>query len=580
MLCAPYRNELIDLQVEPSEAAELISLCLSLPSVRITRRELCDLEMLAVGAFSPLRTFMGADDYKSVVETMRLADGTLFPIPINLTVDDIADIELGSDIALRSPNNDLLALMSISEIYESNRSEFAKAVLGTSDLRHPMVAELSDMGRYCLSGPLRVIKLPEYHDFRELRMSPIKTRKQLKSLGDGNVVAFHTRNPLHRAHEEMMKRGAASVGGTLLLHPTVGLTKPGDVEHVTRVRTYKAFIEHSVPREKALLGIIPLAMRMAGPREALFHAIVRRNYGASHFIIGRDHASPGADSKGQPFYPPFAAQELAEQHSEELGIEMITFPELRYFPADGKWKSADVPELVGRSVAVSGTSIRNDLGNGVAIPRWSMQPATAEILSDAFPPKHKQGVCIWFTGLSASGKSTTAEILTVLLQEEGRQVSLLDGDVVRTHLSKGLGFSKEDRNTNVSRIGFVASEIVRHGGIAICAAISPYRESRNSVRTMFEPGKFTEVFVSTPLEVCESRDPKGMYAMSRRGDIENFTGTDDTYEIPEAPEITLETVDHTARENAERIIEYLRHEGFLKQQLRAAAGASRNGGTQ
>ena len=578
MLCTPYKDELIDLRIGSSEAAELTSYGVTLASIRITQRELCDLEMLAVGAFSPLRTFMTAKDYRSVVESMRLADGTLFPIPITLAIDDISEIRMDHDIALRSPNNDLLAILSIADIYEWDQTEFANDVLGTNDPKHPMVAEMSGVRRYCLSGPLQVIKLPEYHDFRELRMTPLETRKRLEVIENSKVVAFHTRNPLHRAHEVMMKRGAATVGGTLLLHPTVGLTKPGDVGHITRVRTYKAFTEQSFSKENALLGIVPLAMRMAGPREALFHAIVRRNYGANHFIIGRDHASPGEDSNGNPFYPPYAAQDLAKSYSEEIGVEIVTFPELRYFPDDDKWRSAQRPELHKCSVSVSGTSIRKELKDGKAIPKWAMQSTAAEILSEAFPPKHRQGVCIWFTGLSAAGKSTTADILTVLLQEEGRQVSLLDGDVVRTHLSKDLGFSREDRIANVSRIGFVASEVVRHGGIAICAAISPYRESRDSVRMMFEPGKFVEVFVDTPIEVCEGRDPKGLYAMARRGEIDNFTGTDDIYEVPDDPEIILDTVFQTARENAERIIGHLREKGFLRQRKGAATRSARPGG--
>ena len=579
MTGAQYNPRLVDLRTDPTETAELLSYAGSIPSVQLSQRELCDLEMLASGAFSPLWTFMSAADYKSVLETMRLCDGTLFPIPITLSAGDLAGIKLDCDIALRGPKNDLLAIMSVADIYETDHTQFADSVLGTLDPRHPMLAEVSSTGRFNLSGPLRVMRLPEYHDFRELRLTPLQTRERLASMGRSNVVAFHTRNPVHRAHEEMMKKATEMMDSTLLLHPAVGMTNPGDVEHVTRVRTYKAFADACFAKGKALLSIIPLAMRMAGPREALLHAIIRRNYGATHFIVGRDHASPGLDSNGNPFYEPLAAQELARSYAEEIGVEVIAFPEMRYFPKEDKWVSSEEPVPIKGSVSVSGTAIRRDyLAHGKSIPGWIMRKQVSEILSGAFPARNKQGVCIWFTGLSAAGKSTTAEILTMLLQEHGRQISVLDGDVVRTHLSKGLGFSREDRDANISRIGFVASEIVRHGGVAICAAISPYRESRNKVRTMFEPGNFIEVFVDTPLEVCEARDPKGMYAMSRRGEIVNFTGTDDIYETPGSPELILDTVERTARENAESIVEYLRTEGFLAPHTQVATGSGISGG--
>jgi len=578
MLITPYKENLVDLMAARDAQPELFSYAAGLRSIQLTERETCDLELLATGAFSPLRTFISSADYRSVLETMRSFDGTLFPIPITLTVSQPSEIKLDRDIVLRSRKNDLLAIMSVTEIYEWDHTEFAESVLGTSDPRHSMVAEICSLGRFNLSGKLQVLRLPEYHDFRELRLTPRQTRERLDSLGRSNIVAFHTRNPLHRAHEEMTRRAIEKVDGTLLLHPTVGMTKPGDVDHITRVRTCKAVAELGYPKEKVLLSVIPLAMRMAGPREALFHAIVRRNYGASHFIVGRDHASPGANTLGQPFYEPFAAQKLAQEHGAEIGVETLAFPELRYLPKEDRWVDAEEIEP-GTSVSVSGTSIRSDfLANGKEIPNWMMRTQVSEILSEAYPPRRKQGMCVWFTGLSGAGKSTTAEVLTALLQEEGRQVSLLDGDVVRTHLSKGLGFSRADRDANISRIGFVASEIVRHGGMVICAAISPYRDSRNRVRSMFASGNFLEVFVDTSLDVCEERDTKGMYAKARRGEIANFTGTDDIYEVPEAPDIVLETIGHSARENAEKIMEHLRAEGFLAQRTQMASGVGRTGG--
>lgn len=279
------------------------------------------------------------------------------------------------------------------------------------------------------------------------------------------MVAFQTRNPLHRAHEELTKRAVAAVDGVLLLHPVVGLTKPGDVDHFTRVRTYKALAGRYYDADRIVLALLPLAMRMAGPREALWHALIRRNFGASHLIVGRDHASPGLDSRGRPFYGPFDAQALVARHAEELGVAMVPFGEVVYLPDEARYEEADKVGAGRRTAALSGTQVRDDyLGAGRLLPDWFTRPEVAEILADTYPPRHKRGVCIWFTGLSGAGKSTTADVLTVRLQEAGRQVTVLDGDVVRTHLSKGLGFSKEDRDLNIRRIGFVAGEIVRHGG--------------------------------------------------------------------------------------------------------------------
>ena len=398
-------------------------------------------------------------------------------------------------------------------------------------------------GRVNISGPLQVLQLPPHHDFTGLRKTPAETRASLAEFGHANVVAFQTRNPLHRAHEELTKRAAASVDGTLLLHPVVGLTKPGDVDHYTRVRTYQALTQNHYESDRVLLSLLPLAMRLAGPREALWHAIIRRNYGANHLIVGRDHASPGVDSAGNPFYGPYDAQEIVERFSDETGVGAVTFQEMVYVPDDDRYEEVTALPEGARTASISGTQVREEyLGQGLALPGWFTRPEVADILAESYPPRHRQGVCIWFTGLSGAGKSTTAEALTDLLMEHGRQVTVLDGDVVRTHLSKGLGFSREDRDTNILRIGFVASEIVRHGGVAVCAAVSPYSAARNEVRAMVGAEHFIEVFVDTPLAVCEERDSKGMYAMARRGEITGFTGIDDPYEAPENPEITLDTV--------------------------------------
>jgi sulfate adenylyltransferase len=507
---------------------------------------------------------MGKADYERVVHEMRLADGTLFPIPLTLPVSADAPVRLNADIALRDARNDLLAIMTVEEMYDWSRAELAQHVFGTQDARHPLVAELHRWGERFISGTLRVLRLPARYDFKAMRLSPSEVRERLENIGRPNVVAFQTRNPLHRAHEELTKRAAENADATLLLHPVVGMTKPGDVDHYTRVRAYKALTERYYD-DQALLALLPLAMRMAGPREALWHAIIRRNYGANHFIVGRDHAGPGNDSFGRPFYDPYAAQELVAQHASEIGITMIPFHELVYVQNEDRYEEESrVPE--GATVAkLSGTQVREDyLERGRALPGWFTRPEVADVLAESYPPRHKQGICIWFTGLSGAGKSTTAEILTALLMERGRQVTVLDGDVIRTHLSKGLGFSKEDRDANILRIGFVASEIVRHGGAVICAAISPYRATRDQVRALVGTDRFVEVFVDTPLNVCEARDTKGMYARARRGEITGFTGIDDPYEAPLNPELTLDTVQSSAEDNAHLITSWLAEHGWLR----------------
>ncbi len=565
MLIEPYKGRLIDLLSDDGESAGILDYVADRPSIILTPRQTCDLELLATGAFSPVDRFMSEQDFLGVVNEMRLADGTLFPIPITLSVEKLQGIEPGVEVALRDPRNELLATMTVSEIYEWDRRSFAEKVLGTADLRHPLVAELQTWGRFNLSGPLTVIKLPEYHDFSDLRLTPGQTRKRLEEMGRPNVVAFQTRNPLHRAHEALIDRAIRQTETTLLIHPTVGMSRPGDIDHFTRVRTYRVVSGLAFPRNRAVLALLPLAMRMAGPREAVWHAIIRRNYGANHLIVGRDHASPGMDANGRAFYPPFAAQTLAQELSDEVGVKILPFDEFVYVPSEGRYEEASKVSAGRSIVSVSGTKIRDDfLNRGRALPSWLTRPEVAGILSESHLPSHQRGVCLWFTGLSGAGKSSTAEIVATKLLEEGRRSTLLDGDVVRTHLSKGLGFSREDRMTNVRRIGFVASEIVRHGGIAICAAISPYKETRAEVRQMFEEGSFIEVFVDTPLQVCEQRDTKGMYAMARSGKLTNFTGISDDYEAPDGPELVLRTEMVTALENAVGIVEFLRSRGFLK----------------
>jgi sulfate adenylyltransferase len=566
-LITPYGGELINLMVDGAERAELRAYANTLPSIRISDRAACDLELLATGGFSPLDRFMSQADHQSVIDTMRLTNGYLFPIPVPLPVDeeDAAKIKVGRDIALRSPGNELLAIMNVEEVYEWDRDEVALKAFGTLDTRHPIVAEMHGWGRYFISGPMRVLQLPNRYDFKSLRLTPAETRARLERFGHRNVIAFQTRNPLHRVHEELTKRATMEKDGVLLLHPSVGMTKPGDVDHFTRVRTYKALAQRYYDQDRILLSLLPLAMRMGGPREALWHAIIRRNHGANHLIVGRDHAGPGSDSNGQPFYGPYDAQQMVEKYSEELGVAAVPFQMLVYLPEEDRYEEVTKVTKETKTASISGTQVREQyLHNGKQLPEWFTRPEVAEILAETYPPRYRQGVCVWFTGLHNAGKSTTANVLTTLLQEYGRNVTLLDGDVVRTHFSEGLGFSKEDRNDHVRRIGFVASEISRHGGIVVCAAVSPYRATRNEVRNMIGGENYVEVFVDTPLEVCEQRDTKGLYARARRGEIQGFTGIDDPYEPPQHPELTIETLEHSPEENARMVLNMLIEQGFVR----------------
>ncbi len=569
-LIPPYGGKLVNLVVEGKEREELLARAGKLPSIKITMRNMCDLELIATGGFSPLTTFMGKADYDRVLKEMRLADGTLFPLPITLTADPKELPTVGEELALRSANFDLIAVITLDEVYHWDAETEATLAYGSNDSKHPMVSEMQRWNKVCISGPMKVVNLPKYYDFVNLRHTPAQVREMLEKMGHDNVVAFQTRNPLHRIHEELTKRAAAEVKGSLIVHPVVGMTKPGDVDHYTRVRTYKALVENYYDKKDTMLSLLPLAMRMAGPKEALLHAISRRNHGANHFIVGRDHAGPGNDSSGKPFYGPYDAQEIMKQYEAELGVKMVPFEMLVYLPDEARYvEEKDVPK--GAKVAnISGTQVRDDyLAKGKLLPEWFTRPETAEILREMYPPRHKQGFCIWFTGLSGSGKSATTEVLTTLLLERGREIAILDGDVVRTHLSKGLGFSKEDRDTNIIRIGFVAGEIVHASGAVICAAISPYRATRAEAHKMVGEN-FIEVYMDTPVEICEQRDVKGLYAKARQAMIDGkpmgFTGVDNPYEQPIEPAITLKGFGASAEENARIVISYLEEQGYIAKQ--------------
>ncbi|HET7131581.1 MAG TPA: bifunctional sulfate adenylyltransferase/adenylylsulfate kinase [Gammaproteobacteria bacterium] len=564
----PHGGELKNLYLDATQAAAEKKRARDLPSWDLTMRQTCDVEMLLNGAFSPLEGFMGEQDYRRVLSDMRLASGVLWPMPVNLDVTPVfADkLKLGDHIALRDAEGVLVATMEVSSIYRPNKELEARSVFGTVDEKHPGVSYLNRRtNEVYLGGKLRGVEPPMHYDFKHLRDTPQELRDRFQKLGWRKVVAFQTRNPMHRAHQELTFRAAREVEANLLIQPTVGMTKPGDVDHYTRVRCYEHLIKH-YPEQTTALSLLPLAMRMGGPREAVWHAIIRKNYGCTHFIVGRDHAGPGIDSQGKPFYGPYDAQKLMKQYEDELDITMVPFRQMVYVEDKAQYFPEDEVEKGWRTLDISGTELRRRLQEGADIPEWFSFPDVVAELRRTHPPRHKQGFTVFFTGLSGSGKSTVANALMVKLMEAGgRPVTLLDGDLVRKHLSSELGFSKEHRDLNIQRIGYVASEITKNGGIAICAPIAPYAATRKAVREMIEPlGGFLEIHVATPIEVCEARDRKGLYAKARAGILKGFTGIDDPYEAPEKPEMRLDTAELTPDLAAHRILVKLESFGFIR----------------
>jgi sulfate adenylyltransferase len=522
------------------EAADLVSWDL-------TPRQICDLELLMNGGFNPLKGFLTEEDYNGVVENMRLADGSLWPMPINLDVseDFAASLEVGQDIALRDQEGVILATMTVTDNWVPNKAREAEKVFGADDDAHPAVNYLHNQaGKVYLGGPVTGIQQPIHYDFRGRRDTPNELRALFRKLGWRKVVAFQTRNPLHRAHQELTFRAAREAEANLLIHPVVGMTKPGDVDHFTRVRCYEAVLD-KYPAATTSMSLLNLAMRMAGPREAVWHGLIRANHGCTHFIVGRDHAGPGKNSAGEDFYGPYDAQDLFRAHEEEIGITMVDFKHMVYVQERAQYEPND--EIADRDnvtiLNISGTELRRRLAEGLEIPEWFSFPEVVKELRRTKPPRSKQGFTVFFTGFSGSGKSTIANALMVKLMEMGgRPVTLLDGDIVRKNLSSELGFSKEHRDLNIRRIGYVASEITKNGGIAICAPIAPYATTRRAVREDVESfGAFVEVHVATSIEECERRDRKGLYKLAREGKIKEFTGISDPYDVPQNAELVVET---------------------------------------
>ena len=535
---------------------------------QLTDRQICDLELLLNGGFSPLDGFMGKADYNSVLKNMRLDNGALWPMPITLDITEefaskIKDVE---KITLRDQEGFTLAILTVIDIWEPNKDEEAQMVYGTTDLKHPAVNYLKNKSnKMAVGGKLEGISLPHHYDYQKNRHTPEELRSIFIQNGWDKIVAFQTRNPLHRAHVEMTMKASEDLNANLLIHPVVGMTKPGDVDHYTRVRCYKHVMK-KYPENSAMMSLLPLAMRMGGPREAVWHALIRKNYGCTHIVVGRDHAGPGNDKNGNPFYGPYDAQELLIKFQDEIGIEMVPFKFMVYLPDEDRYESIESIEKGIEFKTISGTELRQLLDDGQGIPEWFSYKEVAQELEESRPPLTERGLTIFFTGLSGSGKSTLANGLLVKLLEDGsRPVTLLDGDIVRTHLSSELGFSKEHRSINVQRIGYVASEITKNGGIAICAPIAPYEADRRVNRELISPlGGFIEIHVSTSLEKCEERDVKGLYELARKGVIKEFTGISDPYEAPTDAEIVVNSSGTPPEELVDQIYFRIKEMGYIK----------------
>jgi sulfate adenylyltransferase len=567
-LVPPHGGELVNLILDRERAAETKVASRDFPSWDLTPRQVCDLEMLLNGGFSPLVGFMNKADYESVCSDMHLTSGLLWPIPITLDVTEALAKTLkpgSTKIALRDAEGVMIAILHVEDVWQPDRQAEGKAVFNSTSAAHPGVAYLMNRSHpWYVGGRLEGLQLPSHYDFKTLRQTPAELRADFVNQGWRRIVAFQTRNPMHRAHVELTFRAAKQVEASLLIHPVVGMTKPGDVDYFTRVRCYQLLVG-KYPAGTAKLALVPFAMRMGGPREAIWHALIRKNYGCTHLIVGRDHAGPGKDTDGKPFYGPYDAQELFAKHEGEIGVTQVPFQMMVYLEDKDKYFPANEVPKDARVLDLSGTELRNRLNEGRDIPSWFTYLEVATELRRSFPPRHKQGLTIFFSGLSGAGKSTIANVLmTKFLEVGGRPVTLLDGDLVRKHLSSELGFSKEHRDINIRRIGYVASEITKNGGIAICAPIAPYDATRKDVRALIEPvGGFVLVHLSTSVDVCEQRDRKGLYAKARAGILKEFTGISDPYEEPTDAELHINTAELSPEEAAQEIILHLEREGFI-----------------
>lgn len=535
------------------------------PKFFLTNRQLCDLELILNGGFAPLTGFLNEKDYLSVIHDMRLSNGILWPIPIVLDVEGVENFSVGQKVLLCDLSEKPVATLLVESIYKPDRKKEARQVYGTDSMDHFGVKYLFERtNEYYVGGKVEILGTIEHYDYKNLRKTPRQLKKYFKKKGWEKVIGFQTRNPIHQAHFWMIKKAAEKENAQVLIHPSVGETKDGDIDYITRVKCYK-IIQKKYAKDFATLSLLPLAMRMAGPREAVLHAIIRKNFGCTHFIVGRSHADPGTDSHGNLFYQPFDAQKMVQNYAEEIGIKIITFNEMAYDEKKKKYVEVSAKNKDSKTIKrISGTQFRKMLREDEKVPQWFSFPPVIKVLKRRV--KRQKGFCVFLTGLSSAGKSTIAKSLSLMLMDRyNKPVTLLDGDIIRKHLTKGLGFSREDRDENIRRIGFVAGEIVKHQGVVIIAAIAPYRKVRDEVREIIsQVGTFAETYVSTPLAVCKNRDTKGLYKKAEMGLVKNVTGIDDPYEKPLAPEIVLDTTHQSVKACVGEIVKFLREEKLIK----------------
>lgn len=563
----PQDTSLVNLLVDQERHISLKQLLSSLPDITLNLRQICDFELLTTGVFSPLKGFMTQEAYESVLDRMRLPSGEIWPVPICLDVSrDLSDrFEAGQSAVLRDPEGFPLGIMAIEDIWQADREKEAMAVYGTTDMTHDEVARLhGGRDRYYVGGSIEALNLPIHSDFKQIRNTPPEVRQQFCKLGWNRVVGFQTRQPIHRPQFELTIQAMKKAKANLLMLPIAGIPRPGDFDHYTRMRCYQKVATH-YPPDTYMLNLLPLSTRLAGPRDAVLHMIIGKNFGCTHFVIGHNHATPGKDSCGNPFYDTPQVRELAQEAGKEIGIEPVFFEEMVYLPFEDEFKLTSEVKDGQETLSFTNDHIRDRVRKGKHIPEWASFPEVIKELRRSYPSPVSQGFTVFLTGLSGAGKSTIAKVLYSKFMEIGtRPVTLLDGDIVRRNLSSELNFSKEHRDINVRRIGFVASEITKNRGIAICAPIAPYERTRSKIRTSIEAhGGFFEIHVATPISVCEKRDRKGMYAKAKAGLLKGFTGVDDPYEEPSNPELSIDTSNLTPDEAVQQILLLISEKGFV-----------------
>jgi sulfate adenylyltransferase len=468
---------------------------------------------------------------------------------------------------LRDEEGFLLAILTVEDIWQPDKNREARSVFGTDEpTTHPSVRYLYEqVGNWYIGGSLEGVQLPIHYDFKDLRLTPADSHREFLENGWRNVIGFQTEKHLHCAHREMIFSAAHEAHGSIFLQPVVGLSHAGDLNHYTQVRCYQQILM-KFPKHMIMLGLIPMAMRKAGPREALWQAIVKKNYGCSHFMVADDHGDPlvnnGSDER---YYSLHEAQEMVHKYETEIGIKMVPLKKMVYVEDRAQYLPESEVEHWMQMKRISSTELKRRLEKGLDIPEWFSYPEVVAELRRVYPPRRKQGITIFITGLPSAGKSTLAKVLLVKFMElRDRPVTLLDGDIVRKNLSSELSFTKEHRNLNIRRIGFVANEITKNGGIAICAPIAPYEESRRYNRELISRhGGYIEVYLATPMEVCEQRDRKGIYAKARTGKVSGVTGIDDPYMPPSNSEIVLDTSKLTPGEAAQEVLLYLEQQGYI-----------------